>query len=209
MVDIQCPSRGVILFDSRLGRSPYMWVNNILVTVMYWQPISGHMPKLNLAQFRARCENGSLILGGYDQLVWARNAAIGRRLCPVCYEEGIKAPVKEREDIGRCSRCSQTVDYILSTYQPYFFYFSHQKNEDTLHIQHGSPEYKLAELLKTAMIDQEVRDLMLPAHAVNDGGDYMVDMFIPSYLKPLVFDIRQTPVHGTFGKTVYDFRPEQ
>ena len=173
---------------------------------MYWLPGRG-MPKLVMASLRFSRHNNHLIIGGKDNVISAYNAAIGRRLCPACYEQGIKAPVTERANKGRCSRCFNAVDYIISTYPPYFFYFSHQANNvDKKHIEHGTPEQSTADLLKQAMLDNEPRDLLFPTRLLSMHGSMAVDMRVPAYMGPVVFNMSETGSYGKFGNTTYDFR---
>ena len=198
--------KGVIKFDSRYGQASDLYLPNMTCSVMYWQyPVKG-MPQLILAKFKAEYRNGHLVIGGQDQLLSVHNAAIGRRLCPLCYAQGIKAPIRERDCKGKCSRCGSTADYTQTTYAPYFFYFTHQEGKGGLHIAHGSAEQALADEMKTAALKHPARDLMLPTRVVTVNRDKMVNMRVPGYITPAVFDVDQSGLCGRFGSTVYDFR---
>lgn len=180
-------------------------VDRLKTVVMYWQPNGRQNPRLIMAEFKARVVGGNLVIGGNNPPVSVFNAAIGRRLCPQCLAHGTKAPVTERGDtVGSCDICGTRASYILTAFNPWFFYFSHGKSGD-LHVVYNSPEHKLAEELKTALRYMPVRDLTLPTRVRQRGDWEILDPWVPALIRPVVFDRRDTPLKGRFGTTVYDF----
>lgn len=207
LVDVT--SRWVIAFeDARHSGEIYIPVERLTTHVMFWQPPEGERnPKLIMATFNAKLNNGCLVIGGDYQLAGVKNAAIGRRLCPECYKDGTKASVEERGDNqGACSICGVPADYVQTSYPPYFFYFSHSGSADGLHVVHDTTEHQIAEQLKHAMLCEDPRDVMFPSYLKKEEESWRVCCDVPAYFEPVVVDFNQTTLKGTFGNTCYDLQ---
>ena len=198
-------SRVAITFNDTYnsGRTQLM-VDQLVCSVMYWQPAIGdHNPSLVYAVFSMNTASRHPVIGGNSNIVTFKNASLGRRVCPICFEAGSKQPVEERgAHEGCCSQCGVPADYVMTAYPPYFFYFSKAVGKD-LHIGFNSPEKTRADQLKSAMLNLPVRDMIWPTRINSDGW---VDCGIPALNKVVVFDRNQMPLHGSYGGAVYDLR---
>lgn len=191
-------SRVAIMFEDAYGRGKNLVLpEQVQIHVMYWQkPVTNELPKLVYAMFEGSEESGRLVLGGSKRLITFKNASIGRRTCPEC-----AGKVSERGSaIGTCSDCGKSVDYIKTSFSPYFYYFKTAEESD-MHVGHDSPEYPAVESLKEALQTLPTRDIVFPM-----WRNGWADCDIPSFNKPTVFDRDQVPLHGTFNNTQYDLR---
>jgi len=195
---------GVVkLYDDRCTGKTEVHVDHVRAAVMFWQTAERGVPKLVMAIFKAGIVDDHLELGGPSRLVEVKNAAIGRRICPDCYAAGTKVPVKERGQVGVCSSCGKQADYTITSYPPYFFYFSYGKSTD-LHIGFDSMEQQIADSMKIAMVSERVRDLILPVRVRGQ----LVDCNVPAFFHPVVFSFEMQSLKGSFGKTVFDFQAQ-
>ena len=175
-------------------------VSDITCIVMYCEERINKLPRIPMAVFDAKYTD-HLILST-DTKATIKNAAIGRRICPLCYVSGKKEAVNERgDDAGRCTACKSYVDYLTTAFKPYFFYYS-AANDRSMHVGKNTWIYTVAETLKDTLINGKLRDLMLPT----DCSNGIVNMNVPAYLNAQVFDCYGIQGRrGWFGNTEYNF----
>lgn len=126
----------------------------------------------------------TLYLGGAQNLRCYKNIAIGRRLCPDCFERGDEARVMERgQNAGKCIVCGKQADYLATAFNPYFYCYpgvdSDSSDSNCLHDE--DKEYQQAQELKNGLATLPLSQLHLPTEVtkIDDGTLYVYCEDIP------------------------------
>ena len=142
---------------------------DVQAVVSYVEPQRSGMHVIRLIGCRMQIADDRIMIGGAERCTFFKNAGIGRRACPACWDPHDPARVKERgPSAGVCPRCNRKVDPILSSLRPYFYYFHGDDGGKALSVVGGSALMTLADELKTALLTIPETDVMrLP---ILDGG---------------------------------------
>jgi len=177
----------------------------VIVMSVTPSPTPKGIPKLFMTGYGATYEDGRLRIGGADRVRYKMNAAIGRRICPACYElEYRSSPVWERgPNVGKCKHCSKKVDYLTTAFSPYFSYYRGD-SETHAHISAGTEYQVVADRMKDALLHGQERDVVLPTRLCELRGVYFVYCEMPAFHQPVAFSTFDFMLKGQYGNTEYD-----
>jgi hypothetical protein len=175
---------------------------DVQAVAAYIEPRKSGIDVVRVVGYRMVLHDGQLTIGGAEHGTFFKNAAIGRRSCPCCWDPDDPARIKSRgASVGLCPRCGADVDPLLTALRPYFYYYHFEDGDDSNETISGRSDLvPIADRLKTALLTEpKLTGLRLPTVTDHNSIELQTDcvMLFPRG--------QQGGLIGKQGCVAYDF----
>lgn len=182
--DHQIFDRAVVKYiNTEDSRCPGVPLDKFEAIVLYAEPRGSGMHTLRLVVCKAERVDTTVQIASGAGLAF-KNAAIGRRSCPDCWDANEKGRVWDQgAKAGQCKVCGVKVDLMLASLRPYFYYYTADDRADSPVIAGGSRDMYLADELKPLLLTGTAPEI-LPLPTYTQDGTLMC---LDGFLEPVVF----------------------
>lgn len=185
--------------NTRDNRNRRVSFDNFEAAVCYVEPrlSNTHIIRMMLCKARKDTATGAIHIGCDGGSTPFKNAAIGRRSCPICWDK-----VTDRKTIhiyehgklaGTCKNCGKRVDPVLTAVRPYFYYYSTENRLSSPVVVGGSKEVFYANELKEALLFEPDEECLVLPTPVNDH----TLLCTAGFSKPIVFSTTLCELQGS------------